>query len=397
MSRIDELIVEFCPHGVEETVLSDVCDILRGQRVTKAQLLSEGKYPVISGGVTPMGYLDEFNRDENSITIAQYGTAGFVNFQKQKFWANDVCYTLLPGPKVITQYLFYYLLSLQELLYSLKIDAVPAHLPQNRLKMVKVIVPPLTIQEEIVRILDTFTALETELEAELEARTRQYEFYRDALLNFDPQNPHPLRPARLNELIQTLCPDGVDYKPLREICNRHKGTPITAAEMKKLNTPNAPIRIFAGGNTIADVNYGDIPEKDVINRTAIIVKSRGYIGFEFCEQPFSHKNEMWSYSAKSKNIDLKFVYYYLKINETFFQERAIQGKLPQISIPVTDNFLVPIPPLPVQEEIVIILDRFDALVNDLKDGLPAEIAARRKQYEFYRDRLLTFKPLENTN
>lgn len=196
--------------------------------------------------------------------------------------------------------------------------------------------------------------------------------------------------SKIDELIKQYCPNGVEYKKLSKICLRQKGTPITATIMKKLNTPQAPIRIFAGGNTFADVNYGDIPDKDIITKTSIIVKSRGNIGFEFYTKPFSHKNEMWSYSSNNKGINLKFVYYYLtnKIND--FQLKAKTGKLPQISTPDTDNYLIPVPPLPVQEEIVRILDAFSALEAELE----AELEARKRQYEYYRNKLLTFD--ENT-
>ena len=87
--------------------------------------------------------------------------------------------------------------------------------------------------------------------------------------------------SRLDELIAELCPDGVEYFQLKTLCTRQKGTSITAGEMKTLDKPNAPIRIFAGGNTTAYVEYGDIPDSAVITKPSIIVKSRGNIGFEY--------------------------------------------------------------------------------------------------------------------
>ena len=195
--------------------------------------------------------------------------------------------------------------------------------------------------------------------------------------------------SQLEQLLAELCPSGVEYRPLRDVCYRQKGTSITAGEMKILNKPGAPIRIFAGGNTIADVNYGDIPNGDVINNTSIIVKSRGNIGFEYYDLPFSHKNEMWSYSTTNEDVDLKFIYYYLQTHAIVFQQKAKAGKLPQISTPDTDNFTIPIPPLRIQEEIVRILDTF----TTLDAGLEVELEARTKQYETYRDSLLDFTSL----
>ena len=118
--------------------------------------------------------------------------------------------------------------------------------------------------------------------------------------------------SRLEQLIREYCPDGVEFKPLIEVCLRQKGTSITAGEMKRLNKPHAPIRIFAAGSTVADVDYGDIPDNDIISKNSIIVKSRGNIDFEYYEKPFSHKNEMWSYSVRRDDINLRFVYYYLQ-------------------------------------------------------------------------------------
>ncbi|MBS7368880.1 MAG: restriction endonuclease subunit S, partial [Oscillospiraceae bacterium] len=104
-------------------------------------------------------------------------------------------------------------------------------------------------------------------------------------------------------------------------------------------------------------------------------------------------NEMWAYTTENSTT-VKYLYYVLKNNIQHFRESASgMGSLPQISLPVTEEFQIPLPPLPVQERIVSILDRFDKLCNDITEGLPAEIEARRKQYEYYRDKLLTFTPV----
>ncbi len=160
--------------------------------------------------------------------------------------------------------------------------------------------------------------------------------------------------------------------------------------MKALNNHTASIMVFAGGNTTARVKDTDIPQKSIICAPSIIVKSRGNIGFAYYDKPFTHKNEMWSYSAKTDKIILKYVYYYLVENTSYFQKMAKSGKLPQISIPITDNFRIPIPPLNVQKNIVDILDKFEVLTNDLITGIPAEIECRQKQYEYYRSKLMTF-------
>lgn len=183
--------------------------------------------------------------------------------------------------------------------------------------------------------------------------------------------------------------DKVNIKKISDFCNRQKGINITAKQMKDLNTENGEVKVFAGGNTVAYLDIMVIGEEQVIDKPSIIVKSRGNIGFEFYDKKFTHKNEMWSYSVADDN-NIRYVYYYLKNNVDYFKNRAISGKLPQISTGVTDTFNVLLPPLHVQQHIVAILDKFDTLVNDIKEGLPKEIEQRQKQYEYWREQLLSF-------
>lgn len=185
----------------------------------------------------------------------------------------------------------------------------------------------------------------------------------------------------------------VEWLSLGKILVRTKGTKITAGQMKVLHKDNAPLKIFAGGKTVAFVDYKDIPEKDINRKPSIIVKSRGVIEFEFYDKPFSHKNEMWSYHSKNETINIKYIYYFLKMNEAHFQKIGGKMQMPQISTPDTDKFRVPIPcpanpekSLAIQSAIVRILDKFTALTAELT----AELSMRKKQYNYYRDQLLSF-------
>ncbi len=191
---------------------------------------------------------------------------------------------------------------------------------------------------------------------------------------------------KIEKLIEEMCPQGVEFRALGEVLERNKGTKITAAKMKELNTFDAPIKIFAGGKTFAMVNLGDIPEKDIHDVSSIIVKSRGIIEFEYYDKQFSHKNEFWSYYSKNKDVNIKYVAYYLKMKEPYFQNIASKMQMPQISLPDTEKFQIPIPPLTIQKEIVKILDNFTRLEAELE----AELEARKRQYEYYREELLSF-------
>ena len=182
----------------------------------------------------------------------------------------------------------------------------------------------------------------------------------------------------------------VEWKKLNECLKKGKGTKITASQMKLLHKDGAPIRIFAGGKTYADVNYGDIPDKDIHTEEAIVVKSRGIIDFEYCTEPFSFKNEFWSYSSDNENINLRYIYHYLVHNKEHFQNIANNMQMPQISSNDTEKFKIPVPSLEIQSRIVQVLDNFDTICHDLNIGLPKEIELRQKQYEYFREKLLTF-------
>ena len=192
--------------------------------------------------------------------------------------------------------------------------------------------------------------------------------------------------THIEQMIQDMCPNGVEWKTLGEVAMRNKGMNITAAQMKKIENIHGNIRIFAAGSTKVDALESDIPASSIIRVPSIIGKSRGNIGFEYYAQPFTHKNEMWSYS-NFKGVDIKFVYYYLQNLVQLFQQkaRANSVKLPQLCVADTDSFEIPLPPLEIQKKIVECLDKFSALTAELQ----AELQLRRKQYEYYRTQLLT--------
>ena len=374
MSKLEKLIKELCPDGVEHKRLEEVISYEQPTKyiVKSTQYNDDFSIPVLTAGASfVLGYTNEDlgiyeATKENPVIIFDDFTTSFhwVDFS---FKVKSSAMKMLAAKDESIATLRYLYFVMKSILFEPSQHA--RHWIQIYSKF-HVPIPPLSVQQEIVRILDKFTSLETELEAELEARRKQYEYYRDELLTFG---------------------DDVDRKPLGEILVRTKGTKITAHEMKQLHKEKGNVRIFAGGETFADVDFDDIPSKDIHFKTSIIVKSRGNIGFEYYGQAFSHKNEFWSYHSENSNVNIKFVYYYLVKNLSYFQHIANNMQMPQISIPITNKYQIPVPPIAEQERIVAILDRFDALVNDITKGLPAEIEARRKQYEYYRDKLLTFK------
>jgi len=192
--------------------------------------------------------------------------------------------------------------------------------------------------------------------------------------------------SRLDDLIAELCPDGVPFRKVKDVYTRLKGTPITAGKMKEIENPSGNIRVFAGGKTVIDAMESDIPNANITRVPAVLVQSRGIIDAVFYDKPFTFKNEMWAYTHK-ETVSVKYLYYVFKNNIQIFRDAASgMGSLPQISLPVTEEFEIPVPPLLVQCEIVRILDNFTELTAELT----AELSARKRQYEYYRGNLFEF-------
>ena len=369
--------------------LGEVAEIKRGERVTKSQLIPDGRFPVISGGIKPLGYFNDFNRESNTITIAQYGTAGYVNFITEPFWANDVCYCVFPKEIILNKYLYYCLLNKQEVIYSLKTNAIPAHLPQSKLIYVLIPIPPLAVQEGIVRILDKFTTLEAELEAELDCRKRQYEYYRNQLLSLDVINSK----GNLNN---------VEVVTLGEIGTFVRGSGL----QKKDFTPSG----------VGCIHYGQI----YTYYGTCADKTKSFVSYEFAQKARKAKTGDLIIATTSENDDdvckavvwlgddeiavssdacfythkmnPKYVAYYFQTDSFQKQKRSfITGtKVRRVNATDLAKIKIPIPPLAEQQRIVSILDKFEALTTSISEGLPKEIELRRKQYEYYRNQLLSF-------
>ncbi|MGO0280242.1 restriction endonuclease subunit S [Escherichia coli] len=395
---------------VEWLPLGEVSALRRGRVMSKGYLTENfGPYPVYSSQTAnngKIGSINTFDFDGEYISWTTDGAnAGTVFYRTGKFSITNVCglITLKSKYSLIYRFLFYWLtIEAKKHVYSgmgnpklmshqVENIPVPIPCPDNPEKS-------LAIQSEIVRILDKFTELTAELTAELSMRKKQYNYYRDQLLSFDEEQEKPIYLEKLLDGVE------VEWKTLGKVLKRTKGTKITAGQMKALHKDNAPLKIFAGGKTVAFVDFKDIPEKDINREPSIIVKSRGIIEFEYYDKPFSHKNEMWSYHSNNDAISIKYIYYFLKINEGYFQKIGGKMQMPQIATPDTDKFEVPIPcpdnpekSLAIQSEIVRILDKFDTLTNSITEGLPREIELRQKQYEYYRDLLFSFPKPETVS
>lgn len=396
MSRLEELIQTLCPDGVEHRELAELADIGTGNS-NRVDAIDDGKYPFFVRSKQVMRS-NKYDFDEEAIVIPGEGGIGEIfHYIRGKYDLHQRAYRIsFRDSRVNTRFAYYFMRSNFKKFITMK--AVTATVISIRMPMIASFllpIPPLPIQEEIVRVLDTFSGVVTELEQSLEAeqaaRVRQYEHYRDSLLFFE---------------------DGVNRKRLGEIGNFYGGLTgktkndfqngnhkfITYMNVYKNPAVDTRINDYVKINTNErqnTVQYGDIlftgssetPEECGISSVMVKHPDEPFylnsftIGFRLHDSGMLNP-EFSKHLFRSSDLRKQ-------INKTangVTRFNVSKAKLSEV--------IVPIPTLIAQEKIVSILDRFDTLVNDLKSGLPAEIALRRKQYEYYRDKLLTFQPLE---
>jgi len=367
MSRLHELISAFCPNGVAFKKLED---LLQYEQPNK-YLVSSTDYhegyptPVLTAGQTfILGYTDETTgiykaSDLNPVIIFDDFTTAFkwVDFP---FKAKSSAMKMITRKSELLESLRYAFYAMQTITY-----APQDHARQwlGTVSKLQIPVPPLEVQREIVKILDKFTQLEAELEAELEARRRQYKYYRDALLNMKKRKD-------------------VNQVPLGEAAVFHRGTAITKKE-----TVEGQIPVVANGPS--PISTHNTSNRD--GETVVVARSGAYAGYvSFWNQPI-FLTDAFSVQPNPEILSPKFLYHLLRSKQDLIHSMKQGSGVPHVRVKDFESYTIPVPSIEEQERIVAVLDKFDALVNDISTGLPAEIKARRQQYEHYRDRLLTFK------
>ncbi|WP_304243791.1 restriction endonuclease subunit S [Phascolarctobacterium succinatutens] len=405
MSNLEELIERLCPDGVEYKTLGEVAtDIYRGAGIKRDQIRKTGT-PCVRYGEIYTTYGIFFDScvsytDESLLTTKKYFEYGDILFaitgERVEDIAKSCAYVghekCLAGGDIVVlkhnedpKYLSYALATTdarrQKSFGKSKNKVVHSSVPA--IKSIKLPVPPLEVQREIVRILDNFTLLTAELAAELAARQKQYEYYRDLLLTFKP-NESTILNERTNELELS---GTIRWMKLGDIADIGTGNGNTN---EGLDTGKYPF--FVRSQDIKYKNEYDFDE------TAIITSGDGVgVGkiFHFVSGKYALHQRAYRVHITSDNVLPKYFFYYFKNSFlAYISKASFHSSVTSIRRPMMINFPVPVPPLEVQQSIVDIIDRFDTLCNDITSGLPAEIEMRQKQYEYYRDKLLTFKELK---
>lgn len=391
MSRLNELIQELCPDGVELKRLGDqqVCVMQRGTVITKNSIIM-GEIPVIAGGKNPAYYCNQANRTGETITIAGSGAyAGFISYWNIPIFVSDA-FSIKGTELCSTKYLYYLLLNMQDKIYATKKGAGIPHVHIKDVENFKIPVPPLNVQKEIVRILDTFTSHAAELQAELQARKEQYEYYRNKLLTFDKDEKN-VKWMKLGEIGTFIRGKRFVRTDIVEngIPCIHYGDMYTFYGLKATKTKGmlrkdlaAKMR-FAQKNDVVIVAAGE--NKDDIGVGLAWLGEEPVAVHDAC---FIFKSKMYpQYVAHFLRTD----YYHKQI-----KKYVSEAKICSISAKGLAKTIIPVPSFEKQQHISSILDKFEALVNDLTEGLPAEIAAVQEQYEYYRNKLLSFPKIKES-
>lgn len=378
MSKLERLIQQYCPDGVEWIKIRDMAQVGTGSS-NGNEADEDGKYPFFVRSQI-VKHKNNFEYDEEAIIIPGEGGIGDIfHYIKGKYALHQRVYRIhFTSQQINVKFAFYYMKSaFKRFIMTKAVSATVTSIRKPMIEDFEIPVPPLPVQEEIVRILDTFTELQAELQAELQKRLQQYNYYRDNLLSFYGRNDVQWKKLgdvayyvknRVNDSLITIS----NYVSVENLLQNRQG---------KTNASSVP------DGSLIHYESGDI----------LIGNIRPYLKKIWLANGDGGTNgDVLTIRVNRELLTPEFLYQCLA-SDDFFQydmNHAKGAKMPRGSKEDVLNYMIPITSLAEQQKIVSILDRFNSLTNDLAAGLPAEIEKRRQQYEYYRDKLLTFKRKE---
>lgn len=390
MSRLEELITEYCPNGVRYVGLGEICNIRTGKLNANA-MVENGEYPFFTCDAKPYR-IDDYAFDTDAILISGNGSrVGHLHRYMGKFNAYQRTYVLDEFIETINKDYLYHFLGAnlkQYILVNCKKGSVP-YITLPMIKSFNVPIPPLEVQEEIVRILDEYTEKTNELvenlTAELTARKKQYENYRDSLLSFDEIIPM----VKLKDIATDIyrgagikrdevTSDGIPCVRYGEIYTSYDISFSKCISYTSEDVVSKP-KYFEHGDIIFAITGESVEE---------IAKSIAYLGHEKCMAGGDTV-------VMKHNQEPRYISYALSTTAAQMQKSKgkVKSKVVHSSVPALKEIEIPLPDFEMQKHVADLLDNFHNLCNDISAGLSAEIEARQKQYEYYRDKLLTFKEM----
>ena len=368
MSKIEELIKEKCPDGVVYIPIKELAEVGTGSS-NRQDESEEGPYPFYVRS-KDVHRSNNYLFDETAIIIPGEGGIGDIyHYAQGKYDLHQRAYRIHFIKQTIDPRFAYYYFkcAFKKFIVKKSVSATVTSIRKPMIEDFKIPVPPLEIQQEIVRMLDTFTELEAELEAELTKRKQQYEHYRKQLLDFSKR-------------------EEVKWEHLENVClildNKRK--PVTKGDRVGGEYP------YYGANGIQDY-VSDY----IFDGTYVLVGEDGSVITEqyapvvnWATGKIWVNNHAHILSEKEGGLKLRFIYYYL---QTINIKNLIHGNIPKLTGGDLKAISIPVLSEEEQQSIISILDSFYKIAADISEGLPAEIKARHQQYEYYRDKLLTFE------
>ena len=372
VSKIEELLKN---EKVEWKKLGEVCEIKTGQAINKNKIeKNKGIYPVINSGKDPLGYINIWNTEDDPIGITSRGAGvGSITYQPGKFYRGNLNYAVTIKDKRILKirFLYHLLYNLQEDIHKLcSFNGIPA-LNASELKTLEIPIPYIETQEKIVNILDNFTNYVTELQVELQARNKQYSYYRDMLLSEE----------YLNKISEKLNNSAKKYE-LRKLTIEEIVKIKNGKDWKTLGQGNIPV-YGSGGKMDIYVN------KYSYNRPTVLIPRKGTIeNIFYVDEPFWNVDTIFYTEIDETKIKPKYFYYFMKTID--LKALSINSTRPSLTQSILSKIEIKLPSLEIQNKVVEVLDRFQELIENSRGLLPEEIEKRQKQYEYYREKLLTF-------
>lgn len=385
MTNLETLIQELCPDGVEFVKLGECCTFKRGTTIIAKNAIA-GDVPVLAGGQKPAYYHNVSNRAGETIVVAGSGAyAGYVSYWTIPVFLSD-SFSVQPDNRLVVKFVYYFLKNIQQKIFATKKGSGVPHVHGSSIAKFEIPLPPIEVQTEIVRILDKFTSLEAELEAELDCRKRQYEYYRDKLLSFENVGGQEVEWKKMSEVFDMR--NG--YTPSKAKAEYWEGGTIPWFRMEDIRENGRILSDSIQHITMEGVKKGKLfpTNSFILATTATIGEHALVIVDSLANQQFTNLTVRKSLSDR---LLVRFVFHYMFIVDEWCKKNINVSGFASVDMNKFKKLEFPIPSLEEQHRIVSILDRFESLTTSLQSGLPAEIAARRQQYEHYRDKLLTFK------
>ena len=391
MSKTNYLVDKIYPNNIKFYKIKDITKITIGEFIHKNKQSDESKYPVYNGGISNTGFYDEYNNDGKKVIISARGAnAGFVNRIEGKYWAGNSCYTIDVNDKnqVDWNYLYYYLKNNQkDILGAQQTGSIPS-ITKKQIEEFKIAIPPIEVQEEIVKILDKFSELEAELEAELEERKKQYDYYKRDLF----ENIKNVKIKHITDIAMVKARVGWQRLTRSEYLQDGEYCLITGTDFQSDGHIDFNTCVY-----VSKERY-EMDKNIQIHKDDILITKDGTLGKvaiidEEPEKSTTLNSGVFRINIKNDNIIPRYIYHYFtsRYFKDFVESVKTGSTIPHLTQQGLITLNIPIPPIEEQERIVNILDKFDKLVNDTLEGLPAEIELRRKQYEYYRNKLLNIK------